>query len=98
MIAVTESKTGVIISVKVQTQAKKNEIKTILDNGVLKIGIIKAAEKNKANKEIIKFMSAIFKLKKEDILIIQGLTSSLKKIEIKGLSKDDVSRRITSFI
>jgi hypothetical protein len=70
-----------IIFVKVISNAKKNEIISFQEN-ILKIKIKAIREKNKANLELINFLSKTFKIPKSKIEIISGKTSSIKKIKI----------------
>jgi hypothetical protein len=81
-----------IIFVKVITNAKKNEI-TSYQNNILKIKINAIREKNKANLELINFLSKTFKIPKSKIEIISGKTSSIKKIKI-----DTDEKKINNFL
>jgi len=60
-------------------------------NGRLKIKISAPAVENKANKEIIKFISKYLKIKKSNIEIKHGKTSKRKDLIIYNLENiDDV--------
>ena len=64
----------------VKTNSKKNEIVYDEVKKFYRVNIKEKAEDNKANKEIIKFLS---KLTKKKARIISGLRSREKLIEIK---------------
>lgn len=68
------------LSIIVKPNSKKNEvIGWDKDRKALKINISAEPENNKANVEIIKFFSKLFK---KDIKIISGLTSKKKVLKI----------------
>ncbi len=52
-------------------------------NGVLKIKITAPAVDNKANEELIKFLSKEMKKKKSQVKIVSGFTSREKILEIE---------------
>ena len=72
-----------IINIKVIPNAPKNEI-VGWEEGRLKIKIRAQPEKNRANKELINFLSETFNVAKKDILILRGETSRIKKILIRS--------------
>ncbi|MBS3107611.1 YggU family protein [Candidatus Woesearchaeota archaeon] len=67
-----------ILSIKVKPNARKTEIKEIKEN-VYHINIKAPAEDNKANLELIKFLSKHFK---KEVKIISGFTSKNKLIKL----------------
>jgi len=71
-----------IIKIKATPWASKSEFFSVLDNWVLKIRIKAPAEKWKANKELINYLSKELKLKKNNFEIISGDTDQVKRIKI----------------
>ena len=71
-----------ILKVRISPSAKVSKVLGVIDGDTLKVAIAAAPEKNKANKELIKFLSLTFNVAKSSLLIIQGGTSRNKKIEI----------------
>lgn len=69
------------LEVKVITRAKKEEIEKISENSY-KIKVSLPPEKLKANKRVIELLSKELNIKKQNIRIILGETSSKKIIEI----------------
>ena len=69
------------IGVKVITRAKKEGIEKVSD-GSYKIKVSLPPEKLRANKRVIELLSEEFDIKKKNIKIISGETSSKKIIEI----------------
>ncbi len=65
------------------SQTKITEIMNSEDGQTVKIDVAAVPEKNKANKEIIKFLAKEFKVPKSDIKLISGMTEKVKLIKIK---------------
>ena len=71
-----------IIKIKATPWASKSEFFSVLENWVLKIRIKAPAEKWKANKELINYLSKELNLKKNNFEIISGGTDQIKRIKI----------------
>jgi uncharacterized protein (TIGR00251 family) len=76
---------------KVFPGAPKTEIKEFSsdniegrDVGIFKIAISASAEKGRANKELIKFLSKKAEVFPDDVLIVSGKTDRIKLIKIKN--------------
>ena len=69
-----------LIDIKVITNAKKNRIKE--GPGVTVVYITALPVKGRANKALIKYLSAHFRVRKSDIRIIRGKKSNRKTLEI----------------
>lgn len=82
-----ENPHGLSIDVKITTNASKNVIISI-DDEVIKIKIHAIAEKGKANKELIEFLSTILKWSKSCFTITRGATSSHKTIFIEKMTRE----------
>lgn len=67
------------------TELKEVRIDDIDDNKVetLIVNIKAQAEKNKANQELIKFLSKEFGVLKENIFLISGASSRIKLLKVK---------------
>ena len=82
-----EKENGLLLKIKAVPNSSKNEICGIFDNS-LKIKIKAPALENKANEELIKFLSKLLKVPKYNISIKSGDTSKLKNIYIENCSID----------
>ena len=69
------------ISLKVITRAKKESIEKLSENSY-KIKVSVPPEKGKANKRVIEILAEELGVRKQDILIVSGLTNSNKIAEI----------------
>jgi len=70
------------INIKVIPNSKENSLKTQNDQIIVKINA--PAVDGKANKELIKFLSEYYKVKKSKIKIIKGEKSRYKIISIEN--------------
>ncbi len=77
------------IRVKIIPQSAKNEIRAIMADDTIKISIQKPPEKNKANEELVAFLSKLLKTKQSEIKIISGFTDTTKLIRINQETIDN---------
>ena len=75
---IKNSQDKIKLQIKVSTNSKKNSIEFFDD--FIKLKISKPAVDGKANKEIIKYLSEILNLPKNNIQILNGEKSSLKML------------------
>jgi uncharacterized protein (TIGR00251 family) len=80
-------KEGIFISIKVTPAAKRSKI-VGEENGVLKIHIHAAPEKNGANLELISLLATFFGLSKKDVILIKGSTSRLKVLLLENITME----------
>ena len=80
---------GVLLKIKAVPNSSKNEISGLFDNA-LKIKIKAPAVENKANEELIKFLSKLLKVPKSSIILKTGDTSKLKTLYISGCTIDKI--------
>jgi uncharacterized protein len=76
---------GIKFFAKIVPGSSKTAISGIL-NGMLKVKIAAPPEKGKANKCLLEFLAKQFGIKKNAMVIISGLTSAIKQIQINGVS------------
>ena len=84
---------GVVLSVRVSPGAKKNEVRGE-QAGALKVCITTAPEKGKANKTLLEFLSKYIGIKKSQIELLSGETSTQKKLLLRGLSVEEAQTLI----
>lgn len=72
-----------LFRIKVTPKQAKNEFYSVLDDGTLKIRIKAVAERWKANKELISFLSSELSIPKESIDIVAWAWDQVKIIRIK---------------
>ena len=70
-------------SVRVVPNLSKNEV-VGLYNGVLKVKVCAVPEKGKANKAVIELLAKYYGVKKSQVFLLSGETSSHKVFEVLG--------------
>lgn len=89
MLNLVEDNEGVILPVRIQPRASKDEIVGEY-NGALKIKLTSPPVEGEANRRCIEFLSKRFNIAKSQLEIIKGEKSKDKLIKIIGLGKADV--------
>ena len=84
---------GTVLPVQAQPKAKKNGLAGCHD-GALKVQVTQAPEKGKANSALEKVIAKSLGLKKSQVSLLSGATSTRKKFLIAGVSVADVESRI----
>lgn len=87
---ILETVEGFCIYLKVIPNASKNEICGVYNNDLIKVKIAKAPESGKANKECEKVFAKFLGLRKKDVSIVSGHTSTLKTLQIQGLTESQI--------
>jgi uncharacterized protein (TIGR00251 family) len=80
---------GVVFSVRVQPRASKNEVAGEL-GGALKIRLQAPAVENRANEALVEFLAHLLKTPKSAVRILSGDRSRTKRIEVRGVTKQQV--------
>jgi len=93
MIALAEHPQGTVLPVRAQPGARRNEIRGE-QNGMLKVSVTQIAEKGKANKALIAVLSKELRLKKSQLELLSGHTSSEKRFLVHGVTPDALMERI----
>jgi uncharacterized protein (TIGR00251 family) len=76
------------ITVRVQPNAKRNEI-VRLEDDVLYLRIAAPPVKGKANAALLAFLSDILGVSKSHLSIQKGATSRIKVIAVEGMSQEE---------
>jgi uncharacterized protein len=80
---------GVILLVRVQPRASKNEIAGVQD-GALKVRLEAPAVENRANRALAEFLADLLKTPKSAVRILSGERSRQKRVEIRGVTEQQV--------
>jgi len=86
-----ETKDGILIEVRVQPKAGRNELAGIQE-GRLKIRLTAAPVEGEANRECLKLLAKIFDIPKSDMEIVKGRKSRLKTILVRKHTADSLLR------
>jgi uncharacterized protein (TIGR00251 family) len=89
VIALESHHEGVILPIRAQPGSRKSELRGEQD-GALKVAVTQVAEKGKANKAIVAFLSKQLGLRKSQLELISGETSSQKKFLVRDVNIDQL--------
>jgi len=81
------------ILLRVHPNAPRNEVAGFAA-GVLRVRVAAPPVKDKANKELVAFLSQILGVSKGALTIIKGRASKNKVIAIDGLSQEQIMKRL----
>ena len=95
MLEITENiATGtVIFAVRVQPRASKDEIAGEIA-GTLKVRLQAPALAGRANDALIEFLAQLLKTPKGAVRILNGERSRIKRVEIRGVTKQQIERLV----
>ena len=93
MIDLVQTDQGILLPVKAQAGARKNGI-TGEHDGLLKVSVTQAPEKGKANKALAKVIASELGLRKSQVELSNGATSTVKSFIITGLELADLEHRL----
>jgi uncharacterized protein len=83
----------VIFAVRVQPRASKDEIAGEIA-GALKIRLQSPALEGRANDALIEFLAELLKTPKSAVRILSGERSRIKRLEIRGVTKQQIERLV----
>ena len=85
---------GVILAVRVQPRASKTEIAGTMD-GALKVRLQAPALEDRANEALCEFLAHLLKTPKSAVRILFGHRSRSKRVEIRGVTEQQVLALVT---
>ena len=88
---------GVILPVRAQPGARRNEIRGQQD-GMLKVCVTQIAEKGKANKALVEVLAKGLALRKSQFELISGETSSHKRFLVRGTTVEELAGKIQEIL
>jgi uncharacterized protein (TIGR00251 family) len=83
----------VIFAVRVQPRASKSEITGELA-GALKIRVQAPALEGRADEALIEFLAGLLKTPKGAVRILSGERSRIKRLEIRGVTKQQIEQLV----
>jgi uncharacterized protein (TIGR00251 family) len=89
MLEIQDRDGAAIFSVRVQPRASKDEIAGEM-GGALKVRLQAPAVENRANEALIEFLAQLLKTPKSAVRILSGDRSRTKRIEIRGVTPQQI--------
>jgi len=88
-LSLSKTDQGIILPVHIVVKARKTEIAGLFGQS-LKLKIASVPVLGKANREVIKFLSSLFGISKNQIKIVSGEKSKDKKILLTGIKAETI--------
>lgn len=92
-VEITESAGGVTFAVKVVPGASRSRLAGVLGSAV-KVTIAAPPEAGKANAAVVELLAAGLGVPRRSISLVSGATKPLKRMQIAGISADELRRRL----
>jgi len=80
---------AVVFSVRVQPRASKDEVAGEM-GGALKVRLRAPAVEDRANEALIDFLAELLKTSRSAVSILSGERSRVKRIEIRGVTRQQI--------
>ena len=96
-VAITEASGVLRLSVHVQPRAASNQIAGFYD-GALKVRLTAPPLEERANRQLIHFLAHCLDLPERSFSLAKGHRSRRKTLTIQGLSKAELTHRITQYL
>ena len=97
MVSVEQTEKGLVLSVKALPGARRNGVTGVHD-GALKVAVSQAPEKGKATAAIMNVLAESLGIKKNQIELLSGQTSTHKKFLIRNIALDEIMKRISELL
>lgn len=94
MLDIQERDGAVILQIRVQPRASRDEIAGEM-NGALKIRLQAPAVEDRANEALVEFLARLLKTPKSAVRILSGERSRSKRLEIRGVTRQQILALLT---
>jgi len=94
MLDIQERDGAVILQIRVQPRASRDEITGEM-NGALKIRLQAPAVEDRANEALVEFLARLLKTPKSAVRILSGERSRSKRLEIRGVTRQQILALLT---
>jgi uncharacterized protein len=94
MLEIQERDGAVVVAVRVQPRASRDEIIGEMD-GALKVRLQAPAVEDRANEALVEFLARLLKRPKSAVRILSGDRSRSKRLEIRGVTKQQILALLT---
>ena len=85
---------SIVLQVRVQPRASKNEIAGVID-GALKVRLQAPALEDRANVALCEYLAELLKTPKSAVRIVGGERSRIKRVEIHGVTEQEILKLLT---
>jgi uncharacterized protein (TIGR00251 family) len=89
MLDIQERDGAVVVAVRIQPRASRDEIAGEM-NGALKIRLQAPAVEDRANEALVEYLARLLKTPKSAVRILSGERSRSKRLEIAGVTRQQI--------
>lgn len=89
MLDVQEGNGAVVVAIRVQPRASRDAVAGEW-NGALKVRLQAPATENRANEALCEYLAALLKTSRSAVRILSGDRSRTKRVEIRGVTKQQL--------
>ena len=97
MIAVTEYAEGCILPVRAQPGARRNGVQGE-QAGAIKVAVTAPPQDGRANEALIEVLREALGVRRSQIELISGATGRDKRFLIRGVSREELARRVAELL
>jgi uncharacterized protein len=94
MLEVENGNGSVILTVRVQPRASKDEITGVM-GGALKVRLRAPAVEDRANEALCEYLEELLKTPKAAVRILSGHHSRSKRVEVRGVTEQEILALVT---
>lgn len=94
MLDVQKRDSSIVLQVRVQPRASKNQIAGVLD-GALRVRLQAPALEDRANVALCEYLAELLKTPKSAVRILGGERSRIKRVEIRGVTEQEILKLLT---
>jgi len=85
-----------VLSVRVRPGARRDEVVSWMADGTLKVGVSAPPEEGRANRALIALLARSLGVNARQVRVTRGASSRAKTIEVDGLDRAEVERRLSA--
>jgi uncharacterized protein (TIGR00251 family) len=85
---------SIVMQVRVQPRASKDEIAGVIE-GALKVRLRAPAVEDRANDSLVEYLAELLKTPKSAVRILSGERSRTKRVEIRGVTTNQILHLLT---
>jgi uncharacterized protein (TIGR00251 family) len=89
LLALVSRDGGVVLQVRVQPRASRDEIAGVMD-GALKVRLQAPALEDRANQALCEYLAHLLKTPKSAVRILSGDRNRIKRVEIRGVTEQQI--------